>query len=148
MAQAYSNDLRRKLLTAHQRGEGSLAQLAERFDVSLGWAKKISAAKRATGSMDRPAGRPRGRTSKLTPAVRQDLRSWIEEQPDLTLAEMQQRLAQRRIRVGLTRLWTVVRALGLWLEKSHSTRPSKIPPKGRCGGADGAKKRAGSIRRS
>ena len=46
MAQAYSNELRRKLLTAHKRGEGSLAQLAKRFAVSLGWAKKISAAKR------------------------------------------------------------------------------------------------------
>jgi transposase len=42
MATAYSDDLRRKLLEAHQRKEGSLAQLAERFSVGLGWALKIS----------------------------------------------------------------------------------------------------------
>ncbi|HYV73800.1 MAG TPA: hypothetical protein VFB24_06045 [Candidatus Binatia bacterium] len=31
MATAYSEDLRRKLLGAHDRGEGSLRQLAQRF---------------------------------------------------------------------------------------------------------------------
>lgn len=125
-----------------------MAQLAKRFDVSLGWAKKISRAKRATGSMDRPPGRPRGRVSKLTPAVRQDLRNWIEQQPDLTLAEMQQRLAQQRIQVGLTQIWNVVQALGLWLKKSPSTRPNKKPPRGGCGAVSGSRKRPGSIRRS
>jgi transposase len=118
VASPYSNDLRRKLLTAHQRGEGSLCQLAKRFDVSQGWAKKISAALRATGQVERTPGGLRGRTSKLTPAVRQDLRSWIGEQADLTLAELRDRLyRQQQIQVGSTQLWTVLKAMGVRLKK-------------------------------
>jgi hypothetical protein len=37
MARAYSDDLCRKFLE-HEQGEGSLAELAERFHVSEGWA--------------------------------------------------------------------------------------------------------------
>jgi transposase len=86
--------------------------------VSLGWAKKISAALRATGKVERTSGRPRGRTSKLTPTVRQDLRSWIGEQADLTLAELRDRLfRQRQIPVGSTQLWTVLKAMGVRLKK-------------------------------
>jgi len=39
MAKAYSDDLRRKLIKAHQQGEGSLEVLAQRFHVSVGWAQ-------------------------------------------------------------------------------------------------------------
>ena len=149
MASPYSNDLRRKLLTAHQRGEGSLSQLAKRFDVSQGWAKKISAALRATGKVERTPGRPRGRTSKLTPAVRQDLRSWIGEQADLTLAELRDRLYQRRqIQVGSTQLWTVLKAMGVRLKKSRSTPPSKTRRPVSSHAVSGGTKRAGSIHRS
>src|SRR5580698_10994336 len=35
MARAYSDDLRRKFLEAHEQGEGSLTKLAERFHVSV-----------------------------------------------------------------------------------------------------------------
>ncbi len=43
MAKAYSEDLRQKFIEAHQQGEGSLEALAQRFHVSVGWAKKVSA---------------------------------------------------------------------------------------------------------
>src|ERR1700680_2208024 len=101
MASPYSNHRRGKPLRAHQRGEGSLSQLAKRFDVSLGWAKKISAAPRANGIVERIPGRPRGPTSKLTPAARQHLRRWIAEESDLTLAKLRDRLyQQQRIQLG------------------------------------------------
>ncbi len=83
MASPYSDDLRRKLLKAHQRGAGSLSQLAQRFDVSLAWAKKISATLRSTGKMERPPGGRRGPASKMTAEVQEDLRNWIGKQPDL-----------------------------------------------------------------
>jgi transposase len=38
MAKAYSDDLRRKLLEAHQEKEGSLRELATRFRGSVTWA--------------------------------------------------------------------------------------------------------------
>ena len=54
MARAYSDDIRRKFLEAHEGGKGTLEELAEKFGVSLGYAKKISAARRRTGRMERP----------------------------------------------------------------------------------------------
>jgi len=141
--------LRRKLLEAHQQGEGSLKQLAARFRVSLSWAKRVSMALRATGKMERPPAGPRGPRSKLTPEVQQKLRAWIAKQPDLTLAELQQKLLeQARLYSSLSRLWEVLAAMDLRLKKSRSTPPSRTPPRARSGAASGAKKRAGSIRKS
>jgi transposase len=81
-------------LEAHARKEGSLSQLAKRFAVSLGWAKKVSGALGSTGTMERTPGGKRGPASKVTAAVEADLRSWIRQQPDLTLAELQQQLGR------------------------------------------------------
>lgn len=149
MASPYSDDLRRKLLNAHRRGEGSLSQLAKRFDVSFGWARKISAALRLTGKMERPPGGPRGPSSKLTEAVRQDLRNWIGKQADLTLAELQVRLyEQRDLEISVSRLWQVLKQMGLRLKKSHSTPLSKTRLRASSNAASGARKRTGSIRRS
>ena len=53
MAKSYGDDLRRKLLQAHDRGEGSLEQLAVRFSVSAPWAWKISAQRKRSGQMER-----------------------------------------------------------------------------------------------
>ena len=50
MASAYSDDLRRKFFGAYQRGDGSLAVLAGRFGVSLGWAEKLMRTLRQTGA--------------------------------------------------------------------------------------------------
>ena len=80
MAKAYSDDLRRKLLEAHQQGEGSFRQLAARFRVSVSWAKNISATRRRTGQMERPPAGRRGPRSKLTPEVQKQMREWIAVQ--------------------------------------------------------------------
>jgi transposase len=148
MASPYSDDLRRKLLGAHQRQEGSLAQLAKRFDVSLGWAKKVSAALRATGKMERTPGRPRGRHSKITPEIQQALRDWIAQRADLTLAELQLRLwEQRGLELSIGRLWTALRELGLVLKKSRSTPPSRTRRRASSRVARGASRPARSTRR-
>jgi len=52
MGRAYSDDLRRKLLQAHDRGDGSLRELAQRFGVSAPYAWKISSQRRRSGQMD------------------------------------------------------------------------------------------------
>ncbi|MCE5308713.1 MAG: hypothetical protein LLG20_13830, partial [Acidobacteriales bacterium] len=53
MPQAYENDLRRKLLAAHSSGKGTLAELAQWFGVSLGWAEKVSGQYRRSGRAER-----------------------------------------------------------------------------------------------
>lgn len=121
MAKAYSDDLRRKLLQAHDRGEGSLAELARRFGVSVPWAWKISRQRRRTGRMERVEQR-HGPPSRMTAAVQASLRGLVRQQPDVTLVELQQGLWEsERIRVSFQHLWRVLQKMGLRLKKSHST---------------------------
>jgi transposase len=128
MARAYCDDLRRKLLEAHQQGEGTLEELAERFRVSYGWARKISGALYQTGQMERRRGGKPGPKSRITADAEQYLKSAIRTQPDLTLSELSQRLERERgIAISISRLWTVVKNLGLKLKKSRYTPPNRIP---------------------
>jgi transposase len=127
MARAYSDDLRRKLLEAHDRGEGSLPELAKRFGVSEGWAFKISASRLRTGSTERPAGGKRGRRSRITAEVIEYLRLRVKAQPDRTLVELQEDLRDNQhLEIGITWLWTVLKQMGHRLKKSHSMPPSRI----------------------
>ena len=137
MAKAYSNDLRRKLLEAYDRGEGSLRELAERFGVSSPYAWNISAQRKRTGQVERAEQR-HGPESKVTPGVEQQLRSWVRQQPDLTLAEIQERLWKTvRLPVSLARLWQVLRRLQLRLKKNRSMPRNRTPRKISGGGRRG-----------
>jgi hypothetical protein len=97
MAKSYADDLRRKLLQAYDRGEGTLGQLAERFSVSVPWAWKISAQRKRSGQMERVEQR-RGGGRKVTLEVQERLRGWVQAQPDATLTELQQKLTRLRLR--------------------------------------------------
>jgi transposase len=123
--------------------------LADRFGVSLGWAEKLTRMIRQTGKVERPPGGKRGPESKLTPEVRDRIRQWFRTQSDLTLAELQLRLwREETLEVSIAQLGRVLRVMGLRLKKSRSMPPSKIPLQGRFAGFSGAKKPAGSTRRS
>jgi len=149
MARAYSDDLRRKLLEAHDRGEGSLAELAKRFGVSEGWAVKISAARGRTGKTERPAGSKRGRKSRITAEVIDYLRSRVRAQPDRTLVELQRDLRESQsLEIGITWLWMVLKQIGLRLKKSRSAPPSRTANESRRSVSSGKQKRATSTRRN
>ena len=140
MAKAYSNDLRRKLLQAYDRGEGSLRELAERFGVSSPYAWKISAQRKRTGQVERVEQR-HGPESKVTEAVEEQLRTWVRLQPDLTLVEFQERLWETaRLPVSVPRLWQVLRRMQLRLKKSHSTPRNKTPRRISSGGRRGGRR--------
>ena len=125
MAGPYSNDLRRKFLQAYEKGKGTLGELAEQFGVSVGWAKKISAARTRTGQIDRPPWR-RGPVSRVTVEIQQWIREQIGRQPDVTLMELQQQVQEAKgLRLSIGRLWLALRQMGLRLKKSHSTPRSR-----------------------
>jgi transposase len=146
---AYSDDLRRKLLEARQRGEGSFPRLAARFGVSVAWAGKITAQLARTGKMEREPGRKRGPASKITPALEQDLKDWIVEQPDLTLSELQHRLNQdRQVQISVSRLWTVLKGIGMRFKKSRSMPPNRIRSPFKTREASGAMKYRSSTPKS
>lgn len=125
MAKAYSDDLRRKLLEAHDRGEGSLPELARRFVVSVPWAWKISSQRRRTGQMERVEQR-HGSPSRATTEAEARLRRLLREQPDRTLVELQQGLWEAEgVQFSIQHLWRLLRRMGLPLKKSRSAPRSK-----------------------
>ena len=124
MARPYSDDLRRRILEAYAREEGTEPELAQRFRVSLSYVQKIRRQQRRTGKMERIPHHP-GRKPKFTEPIRERLRSWLEQQPDLTLVELQEKLGeQKQMAVSVPALWTVLRKMGLRLKKSRSMRKS------------------------
>ena len=126
MAKAYSDDLRRKVLERHQVGEETLEELAERFGVSFGWVRKISAAFTRTGQMERSRPARVGRRSKATPEIDAFLRSAIASQADLTLAELQLQLDQQwQCSLSIGALWNRLQQLNLRLKKNHTRRRTR-----------------------
>jgi len=127
MGKTLGDDLRRKLLFAYDQGEGTLEELASRFLVSVGWAKKISAVRNRTGQAERVPHKP-GRKPHTGIKAQQQVRVWFVQQPDLTLAEVQQKLlGNAGVSLSLPQVWKLLRRLGLRLKKSRSTPPSAIP---------------------
>jgi len=122
MAQAYSDDLRRKVLSAYASGKGTMRELAQRFDVSYGWVLKIAAAQRQSGSYKRV---PQRRAPSRIDA--ELIRRLVEAQPDIVLVELQQKAAEQGVRASTVPLWRILGKLGLRLKKSRSTPPSAIP---------------------
>lgn len=124
MGRPYGDDLRRKFLSAYDRGEETLAELAERFLVSVGWAKKISAQRKHTGQAERMPHRA-GRKPRAGAEAQQQVRVWIAAKPDLTLAEIQDKLRhQARVQLSVPQVWYLLRKMGLRLKKSRSTPAS------------------------
>ena len=127
MAKAFEDDLRRKFLSAYDKGEYTLEQLANIFTVSVAWAKKVSAHRTRTGKVERRPYQP-GPKWRADAQVQQQVVVWVAAQPDLTLVEIQQKLkTEAAVSLSRGRVWYLVRRLGLRLKKSHSTPPSGIP---------------------
>src|ERR1700736_5988479 len=126
MARAYEDDLRRKFLSAYDRGESSLEELASRFLVSLGWAKKISAQRKRSGQAERVRHQP-GRKPRAGVEAQQQVTVWVSAKPDLTLAEVQTKFGdEAEVKLSLPQVRHLLRKLGLRLKKSRSTPASGI----------------------
>lgn len=125
MAKGYSNDLRRRYLSAYERGEGTLEELAERFMVSLGFGKKLRQQWLRTGQMERVEQR-RGTPRKLLDEHRRQLRRWMVADHDLTQERLQRKLLEDRgLRISQAQVGRALKQLGLRRKKSRSTPPSE-----------------------
>lgn len=86
--QAYSLDLRQRVVRACEQGQDSIATIAERFSVSVGFVKKMLSLKRTSGELA-PRGHGGGRRASLTERQRQLLGRKVRAQNDISLAELQ-----------------------------------------------------------
>ena len=122
MPKAYSDDLRCKLLEAYEAGRGTLRELAAQFRVSWGYSKKIRAQQLRTGQKERPVQAQHGPASCVTPQVQARLQAAVRQQPDVTLAELQQRIADTQgVKLSKSSVWRWLRRLGLHHKKNTAS---------------------------
>ena len=116
MAAPLSQDLRRRLVQAVQAGS-SAREAARRFAVSESAAIKPIRRMRETGST---APARIGGYRKLLLAGHEELLGELTTaKPNIILAEIQAKLAERGIEAGcLTTIWSTLRRLGLSLKKN------------------------------
>jgi transposase len=143
MPKAYSDDLRTKFLEAYAAGQSSLEQLCRQFGVSFGWGKKVRRQQIQTGDTVRPEQSRHGPKGLLTPEIEQFLLAALAVQPDLTLAELTERLHKaHQVRISPSRLWYWLRGLGLCHKKNAASQGT-----GSGRESVAAKQLAGAVRR-
>jgi putative transposase len=87
----YSPDLRRRIVEALETGEDTQSAIAERFQVSLSFVEKLWHRWRSSGHWD--AKPHAGGRKRALSAHQARIRAEIATQPDVTLAELCQRVA-------------------------------------------------------
>jgi transposase len=118
---AYSNDLRRKIVAAYERGRRSQREVAELFGVSPATVRNFVRRKRERGTPD-VLPRGGGPRALLDDDARDELRQFIASSPDATLEEARQCLEREAgVRVGRTTVWRALTRLRLPRKKSRST---------------------------
>jgi transposase len=119
MPKAISLDLRQRILKALSQGQ-SQREVAARFEVSEASVKRYKRLHLETGALDtRP--RPGNRAArKLTDELRQIVIAWIDEQPDLILPAVAQRLLEQYgVSITASQLSRTLIALGYSRKKTR-----------------------------
>jgi putative transposase len=118
-------DLRERIVGAVEGGLSRRAA-AERFTVSESCAIKLVQRRERTGSV--APGRMGGTKRFALEPHAALVREVVTAQPDITLDELQARLAAEAITVGRSSIHRFLKALGLTRKKRRSTRPSSTAP--------------------
>ena len=130
--QPYSMDLRERVIAASDQGEPTKV-VAQRFEVSPAWVRRLKQHRRERGDIaPRNGGGSRGRPPKVD---RDRLAELVKQQPDATLAELRERLG---VAVTLWAICKALRGLKLSYKKSRPAPPSRTAPTSRSGGRPGA----------
>ena len=124
---AYSNDLRRKVVAAYERGQHSQREIAELFGISPATVRNFIRRKRERGAPDQ-LPRAGGAPARIDDGARRELRRLIASAPDATLDEARQHLERTTgVRVCLSAVCRTLAKLGLPRKKSRSTHRSATP---------------------
>ncbi len=129
MATPYSQDLRDRVLRAYDRGMKT-KQIAETFNVSSSWARRVKQRRRETGeTAHRRMGSP-----GVTIVNRECLASLVRQHPDATLAELRTLLG---VQCALSTLCQALKQMGLSFKKKRSMRRNRIARTSCKGGLSG-----------
>lgn len=120
--QAYSQDLRDRVLRAVERGERP-TEIARRFEVSRVWVYQVADRFKATGQRSslQVGGHLRSRVADLEGTIR----GWLKAEPDLTLAQLCERLAKKGIEIKVPALWHQLNKWDLSFKKNPARQRAR-----------------------
>jgi len=117
--QAYSLDLRQRVVSAYENGVETILEVAERFEVSDSFINKLLRRKRTTGEIA-PIGHRGGQPKRLSEKHQKWLLKTVLAEPDITLGELRERLSsEQNISASVSTLSRQLRALNLRRKKSR-----------------------------
>jgi transposase len=119
-----SVDLRERILSSYDNDEGTRAEIAHRFRVSLGMVKKLLQQRRHTGDIA-PRHHFAGRKPMVVAAHQSQMRALLAKKNDLTLKELREATG---LRCSLQAIHVVLARMGLTYKKRHSAPASRIGP--------------------
>ena len=126
MAKPYSEDLRARIVSTIEDG-ATIPEAAEQCCVSISSVVRFLRLYRETGSV---SSAKFGGYKEFALAAHEELvRQFVAEQPDITLAELEIRLAQRKITVGKSSISRFLHHLKLPFKKKSARR--RAGPAGR-----------------
>lgn len=130
MGKPYSEDLRRGIVQAIEAGH-SYEEAADLCGVSVSSVSRFLTRWRRTGNV-----RPEkfgGYKGYVLEPYRRRIERWVDGQPDITLSELQGRLAKEKMAVSLTAIFRFLRHLDYTVKKKPARRRTR--PSGRSGSA-------------
>jgi len=130
-----SLDLRERILSSYDNDEGTRAEVAHRFRVSLGMVKKLLQQRRRTGDIA-PRHHFAGRKPMIVAVHHSQLRALLAKKNDLTLKELREAMG---LGCSLQAIHVVLVKMGLTYKKRRSAPVSRTastwPGRARPGGA-------------
>jgi len=139
-----SLDLRERIVSSYDHGEGTREEIAHRFRVSLGMVKKLLQQRRRTGDIA-PRHHCAGRKPMIVAAHRSQLRALLAKKSDLTLKELR---AAMELKCSLQAIHVVLAKMELTYKKRHSAPANRIGPISHGHARHGGGGRAASTRRA
>jgi transposase len=122
---AYSLDLRERVLMAVDAGEVSQQMIATLFHVSARWIRKLLAQRAATGSIA-PKSRAGGRPHLIRAEAIDTLREVVRQDPDATLEELRSAIGFEGC---IMTVWRTLKRLKITRKKSRCTPKSNSIPR-------------------
>ena len=123
--EAYSVDLRERVLLAVDEGIDTREEIAEAFGVSTRWVRKLVHQVRETGSIE-PLSHGGGRRPTFTRERLERLKKLVEKKPAATLDELRKSSRVPCCEMTVSR---ALRQLGYTRKKRHFTPVSKSVPR-------------------
>jgi len=121
--EAYSIDLRRRVVKAHDLGM-AVAEITATFSIHQTTVWRWLARRDRTGTIN-PLNQHPGRKRKLDDQDHHRLADLVDHNPDATLVELRDRIG---VDCCLGTLWLALHRLGLTYKKRRSVPPSRTVP--------------------